>query len=152
MQTYPKRPGQPSPELTQGHESQHAPPSPSHPILSPLPPPRFNSLQQISTEAHSGLVGAWPTQRLWASELMQVREAQPPCPSCSSPPTFLHLLRSDCEHHTEEGRRAFSGEFTCVLCGSAPCRVHTHVPGRRASIQFSSSCDEHQREQTSMCM
>ena len=104
MQTYPKRPGQPSPELTQGHESQHAPPSPSHPILSPPPPPRFNSLQQISTEAHSGLAGAWPTQWLWASELMQVREAQPPCPSCSSPPNCLHLLRSDCEHHTEEGR------------------------------------------------
>ena len=96
------------------------PTNPSHPVLSPPPPPCFNSLQQISTEAHSGLIGAWPTQRLWASEMTPVREAQPPSPSCSSPPSSLHLLRSDSWHHTEEGRRASSGAL--------PCATFTHMP------------------------
>lgn len=42
MQTCPKRPSQPSPELTQGCESRRAPPRPSHPILSH---PSFSLLQ-----------------------------------------------------------------------------------------------------------
>lgn len=148
MQTCPRRPGQPSPELTQGPASHHAPPSPSHPVLSPPPPPCFNSLQQISTEAHSGLIGAWPTQRLWASKMTPVREAQPPSPSCSSPPSSLHHLRSDSWHHIEEGRRASSGALPCAMFTHMP----SCVPGRRASVGVSSSCVECQKEQMCMCV